>query len=165
MDIATKAIHNTAHYSRCRHYRYDLVRRFESGSGVANFIMLNPSTATEAFNDPTVGRCETRTLTMGFGTMVVTNIFAYRATDPKVMRAHPDPVGEENDQSILTHACKADIVICAWGRHGEFMERGQAVKRLLTQAGIRLHALKLTAAGEPSHPLYLPHALTPIAWE
>lgn len=165
MDIATRAVENHAHYSACRHYRYDLVRRFAAGAGVANFIMLNPSTATEAFNDPTVARCETRTLAMGFGAMVVTNIFAYRATDPKVMRACPDPVGKENDERILRHARAADLVICAWGGHGAFMNRGAAVKAMLAQRGIRLHALRLTAAGEPSHPLYLPHALTPVVWE
>ena len=82
-------------YSDCEHYRYLLTRVWNPEGRRALFVMLNPSTATEYQNDPTVERCERRARTLGFGAFRVTNIFAYRATDPKVMRAQGDPVGRE----------------------------------------------------------------------
>jgi hypothetical protein len=46
-------------YSDCERYRYLLTRVWEPGRK-ALFVMLNPSTATEVQNDPTVERCERR---------------------------------------------------------------------------------------------------------
>ncbi|OZA02269.1 MAG: hypothetical protein B7Y02_16985, partial [Rhodobacterales bacterium 17-64-5] len=86
-DAASEAV-----YSECERYRYLLARVWGPGAKVM-FVMLNPSTATEVQNDPTVERCERRARVLGFGAFCVTNIFAYRATDPKVMRAVADPVG------------------------------------------------------------------------
>merc|ERR1711969_489282 len=89
---------SVAVYSDCERYRYSLTRVWNPAGDKALFVMLNPSTATEVQNDPTVERCERRARTLGFGAFRVTNIFAYRATDPKVMRAQDAPTGPENDQ-------------------------------------------------------------------
>ncbi|MCB2110163.1 MAG: DUF1643 domain-containing protein, partial [Rhodobacteraceae bacterium] len=43
-------------YSRCGAYRYLLSRRWGPG-GMLLYVLLNPSTATEAANDPTIERC------------------------------------------------------------------------------------------------------------
>ena len=128
-DAASEAV-----YSDCETYRYLLTRVWASGPK-ALFIMLNPSTATEVQNDPTVERCERRARTLGFGAFRVTNIFAYRATDPKVMRAAADPVGPGNDAAILQSLDWADQVICAWGNHGLHLDRGTAVTGLLRATG------------------------------
>lgn len=77
--------------------------------------MLNPSTATEVQNDPTVERCEQRARALGFGAFCVTNIFAWRDTDPKKMRAAIDPLGCDNDAAIRDACTWADQVIAAWG--------------------------------------------------
>ncbi|WP_443069362.1 DUF1643 domain-containing protein, partial [Sulfitobacter sp. HI0129] len=55
------------------------------------FVMLNPSKADEIANDPTVERCERRARALGFGAFRVTNIFAWRDTDPRAMRAAAAP--------------------------------------------------------------------------
>lgn len=91
---------SVANYSDCEKYRYDLTRVWDENGKRVMFLMLNPSTATEVQNDPTVERCERRARTLGYGAFRVCNIFAYRATDPKVMRSAADPVGPENDQAI-----------------------------------------------------------------
>ena len=102
-------------YSPCESYRYLLTRVWDAQGPKALFVMLNPSTATEAQNDPTVERCERRSRALGFGAFRVTNIFAFRATDPRVMRAQADPVGPENDAAIRDSALRwADRIICAW---------------------------------------------------
>jgi hypothetical protein len=150
-------------YSDCEQYRYLLTRVWAPGPK-ALFIMLNPSTATEVQNDPTVERCERRARALGFGAFRVTNIFAYRATDPRVMRAVNDPVGPGNDAAILESVNWADSTVCAWGNHGLHLGRGEQVANLLRQTGAPLLHLGLTGQGQPRHPLYVGYDQQPQLW-
>ncbi len=152
-------------YSPCESYRYLLTRVWDAQGPRALFVMLNPSTATEFQNDPTVERCERRARALGFGAFRVTNIFAYRATDPKVMRAQADPVGPENDAAIRDSALDwADRIICAWGTHGAHLTRGPQVAALLRATGKPLFTLGLTQDGHPKHPLYIGYDRQPEPW-
>ncbi|MCA0207070.1 DUF1643 domain-containing protein [Pararhodobacter sp.] len=155
---------STAVYSPCEAYRYTLTRTWDPAGGKVLFVMLNPSTATEVQNDPTVERCERRARALGFGAFRVCNIFAYRATDPKVMRAQADPVGPGNDQAIAESALWADAVVCAWGTHGAHLNRGAQVEALLRATGKPLSHLGLSKDGHPKHPLYIGYAHQPEAW-
>lgn len=155
---------STAVYSDCEKYRYALTRVWEPAGRKALFVMLNPSTATEVQNDPTVERCERRARALGFGAFQVTNIFAWRDTDPRKMRAAADPVGPENDAAILNGADSADQIICAWGTHGAHLDRGPAVEALLRGTARPLFHLGLTKDGHPKHPLYIGYATQPEAW-
>lgn len=152
-------------YSRCETYRYLLTRTWDARGTKALFVMLNPSTATEEQNDPTVERCERRARALGFGAFRVANIFAFRATDPRVMRAASDPVGPQNDAAISGSVPWADRIICAWGTHGAHLNRGPTVEALLRRAGQPLFHLGLTLAGHPKHPLYIGYAQPPLAWQ
>ena len=153
-----------AQYSDCERYRYALTRVWEPDGRKALFIMLNPSTATEVQNDPTVERCERRARALGFGAFRVTNIFAWRDTDPRKMRAAADPVGPANDAAIRDGCDWADQVIAAWGAHGEHLERGTAVETLLRQTGLPVFSLGLTKHGHPKHPLYIGYQQQPDLW-
>jgi len=155
---------STAIYSPCERYRYALTRIWDPAGGKVAFVMLNPSTATEVQNDPTVERCERRARTLGYGSFRVTNIFAWRDTDPKAMRRAPEPVGPGNDAAIAEACLWADRVICAWGTHGAFLDRGAAVERLIRTTGVTPWHLGLSKAGHPQHPLYLPYAQAPELW-
>ncbi|RDC71554.1 DUF1643 domain-containing protein [Rhodovulum sp. 12E13] len=155
---------STATYSDCERYRYTLTREWASERGRLLCVMLNPSTATEAQNDPTVERCERRARALGYGAFRVCNIFAWRATDPRVLRTLRDPVGPENDAAILDGATWADAVLCAWGSHGAHLGRGPEVERLLRATGAPLCHLGLTKQGHPRHPLYVAYARQPIDW-
>ncbi|MEM1236246.1 MAG: DUF1643 domain-containing protein [Pseudomonadota bacterium] len=155
---------STAVYSDCERYRYSLTRVWDPVGRKALFIMLNPSTATEVQNDPTVERCERRARALGFGSFRVLNIFAWRDTDPKKMRAAADPVGPENDTAIIESLTWADQIIAAWGTHGEHLERGAAVERLLRSSGHDLFHLGLSKAGHPKHPLYISYETQPEPW-
>lgn len=156
--------HSVATYSDCELYRYDLTRTWAPTGGKVLFLMLNPSTATEVQNDPTVERCERRARALGFGAFRVCNIFAYRATDPKVMRAAADPVGPLNDKAIADAVAWADEIICAWGTHGAHQDRGEAVVNLLRTLPVSPKHLGLTQAGHPKHPLYIGYAVQPEVW-
>jgi len=156
--------HSTAVYSDCEKYRYSLTRIWDPVGRKAAFVMLNPSTATEVQNDPTVERCERRARALGFGAFSVTNIFAWRDTDPRKMRKAPDPVGSENDNAIR-EACEwADQIVAAWGTHGEHLKRGAAVETLLRDTGLPVFHLGLSKAGHPKHPLYIAYAQQPELW-
>ena len=128
------------------------------------FVMLNPSKATEVQNDPTVERCERRARALGFGAFQVTNIFAWRDTDPFQMRKAKDPIGPGNDAAILAGVAWADQVIAAWGTHGAHMNRGPQMTTLLQGTGKPLYTLGLSKHGHPKHPLYISYSQQPILW-
>ena len=156
---------SAAIYSDCENYRFSLTRTWKRGSGKLLFVMLNPSTATELQNDPTVERCERRARHLGYGSFRVCNIFAWRATDPGDMRSQADPVGPGNDDAIKTACNWADDVICAWGTHGAHLDRGAEVEKLMRSTPRALWHLGLTKAGHPRHPLYIGYAVQPALWQ
>ena len=153
-----------AAFSRCRRWRYLLWRRWDASRPAANFLMLNPSTADEVRLDPSCTRARRYAQAWGFGALIVTNLFGWRATDPAEMKATRDPVGRGNDEAILRAASEARLVVCAWGNHGSHLDRSSSVLALLARESIALTFLKRNASGEPAHPLYLPGALTPTPW-
>jgi hypothetical protein len=153
-----------ATFSPCRRWRYLLWRRWDESKPVANFLMLNPSTADEMKLDPTCSRARDYAERWGYGALIVTNVFGWRATDPAEMKAVKDPVGRGNDAAIVRAARDSALVVCAWGNHGAHMERSAAVRGLLNTQKIKLHTLRVNAGGEPAHPLYLPGKLNPLSW-
>ncbi|MGR3483773.1 MAG: DUF1643 domain-containing protein [Paracoccaceae bacterium] len=156
-----------ATYSDDLTHRYLLERAWGPGPRML-FVMLNPSTATEAQNDPTVERCERRARAYGCGAMRVTNVFGLRSTDPRGLRMATDPVGAQNDDAIAESArdwLRADeVTLCAWGTHGAHLGRGPAVEALLRATGRPLSVLGLTKDGHPRHPLYVGYAQRPSPW-
>ena len=152
-----------ARFSDCDKYRYRLWRKWGEGAKVG-FIMLNPSTADEHRNDPTIERCHRRAVAMGFSALEVVNIFAFRATDPKDLKKAKKPIGPDNDRTILQVAADCDQLICAWGSHGHHLGRSDAVKKLLVNNNIDAFVLNLTKQGEPGHPLYIPYCQRPQPW-
>ena len=122
------------------------------------FIGLNPSIADEILDDPTIRRCMNFARDWGYAALCMTNLFAFRATTPKEMKAAADPIGPDNNAHLLSLSKGADILIAAWGANGTYKWRDMEVRRLLPQ----LHYLALTKNGHPKHPLYLSKTLTPI---
>ena len=157
---------HAADFSHDRRYRYWLEARLSDDAGVCLFVMLNPSTADEFQSDPTVTRAKGFARSWGYGTLWVCNIFALRSTDPKALRQPGDPIGEENDHHILKSAREADRIVCAWGNHGEHLDRGDETVRMLRKAGLsgKMRHLGMTKLNQPKHPLYLRADTQPIAW-
>jgi hypothetical protein len=154
-----------ADFSPCQKYRYRLWRIWDDGP-LLNFCMLNPSVAGHVDNDPTVERCERRARMWGYGGLLVTNIFAYCATDPQDMKAAGDPIGPGNDEAIIGAILnpRGVFVICAWGSHGTHMGRGRQVLELLKSHTIATYCLRVNSDGQPAHPLYLPFKLEPAPY-
>lgn len=146
-------MHGTAIISDCEHFRYVLSREWIPGRPMINWIMLNPSTADARKDDATVRRCLWFSRAWGYGSMQVTNLFAFRATDPGDLREEPDPVGPRNDAILLATARIAKTIVLGWGIHGEFRDRGAEVCQLLKDFPVK--CMGVTRGGQPLHPLYL----------
>ncbi|WP_116133080.1 DUF1643 domain-containing protein [Tropicimonas sp. IMCC34043] len=155
---------STAVYSDCGAYRYALTRVWAPDAPRLLYVMLNPSTATEERNDPTIERCERRARALGYGGLRACNLFALRATDPRDLRAASAPVGPDNDAALRDAAIWADAVLCAWGVHGAHRGRDAEVAALLGASNRPLLCLGTTQAGLPRHPLYVGYAVAPVPW-
>jgi len=141
--------------SECGKYRYWLHRSWDDKKKTCMFIMLNPSTADDKQDDPTIRRCINYAKKFGYGSLYVTNLFSYRATKQSDLKKAEDPVGKENDNILLAIAKKADKIIAAWGSTGKLMNRSGIIKNLLNSNGHVIFCLNITKNKEPSHPLYL----------
>lgn len=152
-----------AAFSTCGVYRYWLSRDWDASLPRIAFIGLNPSTADETNNDPTVLRCIRRAERLGYGSMVMLNAFAIRATDPDVMLAADEPVGPDNDAAIVDWCGRSQTILACWGNDGRHRGRDRAIVELVCgRLGRELHCLLVTGAGQPGHPLYLPYELKPL---
>ncbi|MFZ7092100.1 DUF1643 domain-containing protein [Primorskyibacter sp. 2E233] len=152
---------SVALFSPCGSYRYGLTRIWDVALPSVLFVMLNPSTADELRNDPTIERCQRRARMLNCGTLMIANLFAYRATRPQDLKQIDDPEGPENTTLLEAWSGAADMTIAAWGVHGAY--RGQAARVAPRLRGDVRH-LGLTNAGHPRHPLYVPYATLPQDW-
>lgn len=145
----------TARFSRCRRFRYTLSRTWGDGDTVM-FVGLNPSTADDQQDDPTVRRCIGFAQTWGYGRLVLVNLFGYRSPKPSLIRTVSDPVGPSNDRIIRELVSETELIVVAWGALGDLLDRDEKVLPLLPDP----YCLGTTKGGHPRHPLYLPATST-----
>jgi hypothetical protein len=164
MDTLSGAI-----LSPCRLYRYLLWRIWAGPADDVShpklllWIMLNPSTADSMKDDATIRVCRGRAIRLGYGGIVVANLFALRATHPDALYHHIFPVQErecphKNWAHISAAISKTQDTICAWGRHGAYMGQGPLLLSHLHGMKLFPAALKLNADGSPAHPLRIPYS-------
>lgn len=151
-------------YSDCGKYRYRLSRQWDYRVPSLGVIMLNPSTATEEVNDPTIERLQRRAMGR-HGGLIVCNLFAFRATDPVDMKRAEDPVGPDNvkylAELIDSFKARPEDLICGWGVHGAFKGQDKVVRRMFDFVGMTPRALNWTKDGQPMHPLYISYDTQP----
>jgi hypothetical protein len=146
----------SAEFSPCRKYRYWLLVRWWIGPTLV-VCALNPSTADEDRDDPTVRKCINWAKRNGYGAILMLNCYAFRATSPKVMMAESDPFGTQTPEMLVTLfkvAGAGAIAIAAWGGGGQHLNRGDAVAAAFKSAGIRLHCWGKNQDATPLHPCY-----------
>lgn len=132
--------------------RYLLTRRWDVGPLMC-WVMLNPSTADATIDDATITRCVRRARALPlFGGIAAGGLFSLRATGPRELARHPDPVGPVNDSFIVRTCQSAGLVVVAWGAHGSRLGRDADVTALLNRHGIRPYCLGTTRAGQARHP-------------
>jgi hypothetical protein len=150
--------------SDCGRLRYLLTRRFPSVNE-SRVTFINPSTADAASDDSTIRRCTAYARRWRRGSLYVVNLFALRSRCPREISdcaaAGGDPRGPDN-LLYVRRACSTGAVVCAWGNHGAFEQAGARMIEWLRDEGVKPLALRMTKAGHPAHPLYLPGDLQPF---
>jgi len=151
----------TTHFSPCRRYRYQLRIVWDDTLPLLCCIGLNPSTADETKDDPTLRRVQGFARDMGRGGVLMLNAYGYRSTDPKVLLSISDPCGPENTPANLRQWIEetGTTAIAAWGAN-----IGHDWQVILKYELSNLDCFRITKSGYPEHPLYLPASLRPVAW-
>lgn len=151
--------------SDCTRYRYWLKRWWDDDAAKpwACFVMLNPSTADAAKDDPTIRRCTLFARAWGCVGIYVVNLFALRSPNPALLRTVVNPVGPDNDWHIKQafELAKGPIV-AAWGAHPFAATRARSVRELV--AGVEMKCLGTTKGGHPKHPLYVADGTPLVSW-
>jgi len=135
-------------------YRYQLSRIWDEEKPKILFIMLNPSTADEFVEDPTIRRVVNYAKDWGYGGVYVGNLYAFRSTDPKGLKCIADPIGPENINHIQTLISLVDKVIYAWGNE---QKEPDWLKKIVETP----YCIEISKKGIPKHPLYLKKCLIP----
>lgn len=161
-DLLGARTSSGAAYDRKRIYRYILWRTWDADLPTLVVIMLNPSTAGHEGDDRTIGTLLARCMHFGYGSLLVLNLFALRATEPSEMKSSEDPIGPANDSILdMLLELRPERILCAWGAHGSHQNRSEDMRCRISRSGTIPQAIRLTKAGEPEHPLYkspsLPH--------
>jgi hypothetical protein len=144
--------------SPCEKYRYALWRIWSTNVRPLMVIGINPSTADAFKDDRTIRRCISYASDWGMGGLLMGNLFAWRDKEPSALSKVSDPIGAENDTWLIRMRDASQMVLGAWGIHGNFnIERTAAVLEMFPD----VHHLGLTGNGHPRHPLYLPKTLRP----
>lgn len=157
----------TAEFSECGTYRYTLTRALSTPLRwvrPALFIMLNPSTADAVKNDPTIRRCISFAEREGCTHLTVVNLFALRATDPRELKKHKDPIGPLNDQYIFEMINKhggLGLIVAAWGAHPFAKKREDFIFK---NSLYKIRCLGTTKSGSPRHPLYVKSDQPLVEW-
>lgn len=152
-------------------YRYTLTRHIEYDQPLPYddcrlcWVMLNPSTADELVDDPTIRRVIRFTKDRRYTDLTVVNLFAARTTRPLHLLEMDDPVGPDNREWIETTFADSDEVVFAWGawmsanwRRLPITSTPPYVGDLADKHGHEPLCLGVTANGSPRHPLYVPAA-------
>ena len=148
-------------FSEDRIYRYVLIREWDIIKPALMIIGLNPSTADETKNDPTIRRCIGFAKKWGYGKLYMTNLFAFRATLPKDLFAFSKPIGLKNDFWIKKISREVDKVILAYGNLGKYMKRNRDILNIIEKP----YCVKISKTGFPMHPLYLKYTDEPVVFE
>lgn len=156
-----------ARLSADRRYRYTLLRRWGERAPGITWIMLNPSKADAEVDDPTIRRCMVFSQRFGYDAMVVVNLFAYRATDPRDLLevGAEAALGPENGEWTRKACHQAAVIVAAWGTLSKPL-RGAAgaISKIIQGDGYRLKCLGTTKDGQPRHPLYVRADVPLVDW-
>lgn len=149
-------------------HRYTLHRSWIGNGGVVNFIMLNPSTADDVNDDSTIRKCIGFAKRWGYSGLVVTNLFAYRATQPSDVKTllgtcggFRTAIGEDNTAYVDREARYAHAVVLAWGDNCDMLpHRDLDVVGMLRYRD--LYCIRKTKKGNPAHPVREPYTDSPV---
>jgi len=140
--------------SPCGTYRYWLSRQFGIGSRSIMFVGLNPSTADETLDDPTIRRCVSFAMLWGYDRLYMGNVYALRSTDPRLLYTTTvDPVGPDNLFHLNEMAVTVERIVAAWGAN-KLTPKAKGIADWLKSLN-KTYCLGQNMNGTPKHPLYI----------
>lgn len=157
----------SAEFSECGRYRPILERRWGEDERFALWIGMNPSTASEEFNDPTVAKeIDITRDVLGLQRFIKMNVLDYRATDPSSLQAPGViPRSDRNLPLMIDTAKAAEITILTIGNlDGELEAYTIETINALRAAGVQLHCLAVNKSGAPKHSLYMAKTSVPMPY-
>ncbi len=164
----------TARFSACDCYRWELREVWDRRLPLWLWLMMNPSMARIEFSDPTVAKTGQISRLGDAGGQIIANTGAYRSTSPAGLLKADDPIGPENEATVLRLALmvteQGGRVIAAYGQPPRALAGvGLRLCRHLHVEGIPLHTLRLSRDGTPMHPLsrgngFIPITTVPVRW-
>lgn len=163
--MANYYLENDAVISDCGKYRYLLRRTWDFKKPRALLVMLNPSTADAHTDDATIRSCVRLLSGIGYGSMEVVNVFAFRATDPAELEKVEDPIGPQNADIMDNAIRRCDVVVFAWGAHEMAKERGRLIRSTVKASKPAVYCFGKTKQGDPRHPLYIKSGTTLEAFQ
>ena len=142
---------NGAIFSDDRKYRFVLWRKWDKTKPMIMFIGLNPSTANENHDDPTIRRVVGFARKWGYGGVYMLNLFTYVSAYPAELTKCEDPLLMA-DHYLEVFCHKAELIVFAWGNFPEAVERSRRMQFLFPSA----RCFGKNKNVSPKHPLYLP---------
>jgi hypothetical protein len=166
------AVAREAIFSDDRKRRLWLMREWDSRGPAITVCGVNPSDADHERDDHTVMKLMRWSRQLGYGSLVMVNLFSVISPDAKVLERSKDPVGEHNDHYLFAAAETARDTegwhfVVAWGRNGLFQHRQRIVMAKLAQLRVPTWCYAVNGDGTPSHPQRLPYTskLLPYAFK
>lgn len=151
----TPYLENDAVLSECGKYRYLLRRVWDWKKPRALICMLNPSTADARKDDATIRSCVRLLKAIGYGSLEVVNVFAFRATDPDELNKQSDPIGPDNEKVRKGALSRCDVAICGWGSHKMAAYQQRQISQVFCLDKPAVYCFGKTKSGSPKHPLYI----------
>lgn len=162
MDTSSPLIiSRSCRLSRDRKYRYLLEQHWSDNKPGILFIGLNPSLADHKTDDPTVRKFRGFAQRLGFGSMSICNLFAYRSPSPKELmklaKSKEDIIGPKNKIWLRKALREHETNCLCFGNIQNFL---RIYPDILKPLKIReeYYYLRRNKNGMPSHPLYLPYS-------
>ena len=145
-----------ATFDQDRRHRYVLWRIWDRDLPMVMVIGLNPSTANEDTDDPTVRRCRGFARDWGYGGLWMCNLFSFCTANPKELFGNTDPLARENSLVLKVVRRKVNVAVVAWGNQGAKVMQWRQWPERVVEMLAPVHCLGVTGEGQPKHPLYLP---------
>ena len=159
-DTINLSIPKGAIFSDDRKYRYALWRVWSNTRPLLLLIGLNPSSANEINDDPTITRGIVRANRNGFGGLLMGNLYAYVSTNPEALLKNGESIGALNDYYLKLMISMSGRQLCGWGSFKPVIYRASAVYSMLPNPV----CLGVNADGQPKHPLYISYHLPTVRY-
>lgn len=162
---------NGAEFSDCRKYRYALWRIWDESKPLVMFIGLNPSTANEVDNDPTIKSVCRIANNNGYGGIYMMNCFPIISANPNILDIYKKPVWDENEYNkygtnnlkITEIGYKCKDIVFAWGNFKIVKETYREIE--FSKMFPNAVCLHINKNGSPKHPLYCKSDTQFINWK